>query len=37
LDCRLDGRDCEMEVDKPLPSGEGVIAAILDDGREEVF
>jgi hypothetical protein len=26
-----------MEVAKPLPSGEGVIAAILDDGREEVF
>jgi hypothetical protein len=37
LDCRLDGRDCEIEVGKPLPSGDGVVVAILDHGREEVF
>jgi hypothetical protein len=37
LDCRLDGRDCEIEVGKPLPKGEGVVAAILDHGRGEVF
>jgi hypothetical protein len=37
LDCRLHGRDCEIEVGKPLPSGEGVVVAILDHGREEAF
>jgi hypothetical protein len=37
LDCRLDGHDCEIEVGKPLPSGEGVVVAILDHGREQVF
>jgi hypothetical protein len=37
LYCRLDGRDCEVEVGKPLPSGEGVVLAILDHGREEAF
>jgi hypothetical protein len=34
LDCRLDGRDCEIEVAKPLPS-RGVVVAILDHGREQ--
>jgi hypothetical protein len=37
LECRLDGRDCEIEVGKPLPSGQGIVVAILDHGREEVF
>jgi hypothetical protein len=37
LYCRLDGRDCEIEVGKPLPSGEGVVVAILDHGPAEVF
>jgi hypothetical protein len=37
LDCRLDGRDCYIGVGKPLPSGEGVVVAILDRGREQVF
>jgi hypothetical protein len=37
LDCRLGGRDCEIQVGKPLPGGEGVVVAILDHGREEVF
>jgi hypothetical protein len=37
LDCRLDGPDCEIEVGKPLPGGEGVVVVILDHGREQVF
>jgi len=37
LDCRLDGRDREIEVGKPLPSGEDVVVAMLDHGREKVF
>lgn len=37
LDCRLDGRDCEIEVGKRLPSGEGVVVAILDHGREQDY
>jgi hypothetical protein len=37
LDCRLDGRDCEIEVGKSLPSRSGVVVAILDHGREQVF
>lgn len=36
LDCRSDGRDCEIEVGKPLPSRSGVVVAVLD-GREQVF
>jgi hypothetical protein len=31
---RLDGRDCEIEVGKPLPSRSVVV---LDHGREQVF
>lgn len=37
LDCRLDGHDCEIQVGEPLPTGEGVVVAILDHGREQVF
>jgi hypothetical protein len=37
LDCRLDGRDCEIEVGKPPPGRGGVVVAVLDHGREQVF
>jgi hypothetical protein len=37
LACRLDGCDCEIQVGKPLPSGPGVVVAILDHGREHVY
>jgi hypothetical protein len=37
LSCRVDGRDCEIEVGKPLPHGSDVVAAILDHGRGEAF
>jgi hypothetical protein len=37
LDCRFEGRDCEIEVGRPLPRGEDVVVAILDHGREEAF
>ena len=36
-DCRLDGRDCEIEVRRALPSDESVVVAILDHGQEEVY
>jgi len=37
LDCRLEGRDCEIEVGRPMPDGGDVVVAILDHGREEAF
>jgi len=37
LDCRFEGRDCEIEVGRPLPHGGKVVVAILDHGREEAF
>lgn len=39
LRCRMDGHDQEIEVGKPVPSAAdgGVVAAILDHGREEAF
>ena len=37
LDCRLEGRDCEIEVGRPMPDGGDVVVAILDHGREEPF
>ena len=37
LQCRLDGCDCEIEVGQPLLSGENIVVAILDHGREEAF
>jgi hypothetical protein len=37
LSCRLDGRDREIEVGRPLPPGGDVVAAILDHGREDAF
>ncbi len=37
LRCRLDGSDQEIEVGKPEPRGEGVVAAIIDHGRHEAF
>lgn len=37
LRCRIDGRDEEIEVGKAPPHGEGVVAAILDHGRDEAF
>jgi hypothetical protein len=37
LSCRLDGEDCVIEVGLPLPGRGGVVAAILDHGREEAF
>jgi hypothetical protein len=37
LDCRFEGRDCEIEVGRPLPHDGKVVVAILDHGREEAF
>jgi hypothetical protein len=37
LDCRFEGRDCEIEVGRPLPHGGKLVVAILDHGREEAF
>ena len=37
LDCRLEGRDCEIEVGRPMPHSGDVVVAILDHGREEAF
>jgi hypothetical protein len=37
LSCRFDGRDHEIEVGRPLPPGEDVVAAIIDHGREDAF
>jgi hypothetical protein len=37
LSCRFDGRDCEIEVGRPLSQGRDVVVAILDHGREEAF
>ena len=37
LDCGFAGRDCEIEVVRPMPHGGGVVVAILDHGREEAF
>jgi hypothetical protein len=37
LNCRLDGRDREIEVGKPLSKGGDVVMAILDHGRFEPF
>ena len=37
LDCRYEGRDCEIEVGRPLPDSGAVVTAILDHGREEAF
>jgi hypothetical protein len=36
LGCRLNRRDCEIQVGQPLPRGEGVVVSILDHAREEV-
>jgi hypothetical protein len=37
LACRHEGSDCEIEVGRPLPHGDRVVAAILDHGRQEAF
>jgi len=37
LACRHEGSDCEIEVGRPLPRGDAVVAAILDHGRQEAF
>lgn len=37
LSCRFHGRDCEIEVGRPLSEGSDVVVAILDHGREEAF
>jgi hypothetical protein len=37
LSCRLDGRDREIEVGRPLSEGGDVGVAILDHGRLEAF
>ncbi len=37
LSCRFDGRDCEIEVGRPLSHDSDVVVAILDHGREEAF
>ena len=37
LACRYEGIDCEIEVGRPLPRGDAVVAAILDHGRQEAF
>jgi hypothetical protein len=37
LACRFEGRDCEIEVGRPLPDGGNVVVAILDHGPEGAF
>jgi hypothetical protein len=37
LECRWNGSDCEIEVGLPMPDGQGVVAAILDHGREQDY
>lgn len=37
LSCRHDGRDCEIEVGRPLSHEDDVVVAILDHGREEAY
>lgn len=38
LSCRIEGRDCEVEVGKPFPHHDGgLVSAIIDHGREEPF
>ncbi len=37
LDCRFEGSDCEIEVGRPLPHGDDLVAAILDHGRDEPY
>ncbi len=37
LDCRYEGSDCEIEVGRPLPNSDAVVAAILDHGREQAY
>jgi hypothetical protein len=37
LACRYEGSDCEIEVGRPLPHSDAVVAAILDHGRQEAF
>lgn len=37
LSCRLDGHDSHIEVGRPLAHGGGVVAAIMDHGRDEAF
>ena len=37
LACRYEGSDCEIEVGRPLPGSDAVVAAILDHGRQEAF
>jgi hypothetical protein len=37
LACRYEGSDCEIEVGRPLPRSDAVVAAILDHGRQEAF
>jgi hypothetical protein len=37
LSCRIEGRDCEVEVGKPFPDHGALVSAILDHGREEPF
>jgi hypothetical protein len=37
LACRYEGRDCVIEVGRPLPHGDAVVSAILDHGRREAF
>jgi hypothetical protein len=37
LSCRLQGRDCEIEVGRPLSEGGDVVVAILDHGRFEPY
>jgi hypothetical protein len=37
LSCRLDGRDCEIEVGQPLTGGNDLVLAIFDHGRFEPY
>jgi hypothetical protein len=37
LDCRFEGCDSEIEVGQPLPSGDDIVVAILDHGRDEPY
>jgi hypothetical protein len=37
ISCRLDGRECVLEVGRPAPSGTGSVLAILDVGGDLPF
>jgi hypothetical protein len=37
LSCRIESRDCEIEVGRPMPDRGGEVVAIFDHGRHDGF